>query len=28
MARRAAGNFGLPVFKRFRLMTDYLHNVV
>jgi hypothetical protein len=25
---RTAGNIGLPVFKRFRLMTDYPHNAV
>jgi hypothetical protein len=25
---RAAGNIGLPVFKRFRLMTDYPHNAL
>jgi aspartyl protease/PDZ domain-containing protein len=25
---RAAGNIGLPVFKRFRLVTDYPHNAV
>src|SRR5579859_1639192 len=25
---RSAGNIGLPVFKRFRLMTDYPHNAI